>query len=100
MDATKTLSHFVAETDFESFPVSVVEAAKVAILDGVANMMALAAMTASNKPWQYEVNLFKQWAAVKTFLPWLVQTPRPSIFRVERLSPASSTDTPAWTVRD
>jgi len=40
MDATKTLSRFVAETDYESFPVSVVEAAKVAILDGIANMLA------------------------------------------------------------
>ena len=40
MDATKILSHFFAETDYESFPVSVVEAAKVAILDGVANMLA------------------------------------------------------------
>ena len=40
MDATKTLSHFFAETDYETFPVSVVEAAKVAILDGVANMLA------------------------------------------------------------
>ena len=40
MDATKTLSHFFAETDYDSFPVSVVEAAKVAILDGVANMLA------------------------------------------------------------
>ncbi len=40
MDATKTLSQFVAETDYESFPVSVVEAAKVALLDGVANMLA------------------------------------------------------------
>ncbi|PKB70670.1 MAG: hypothetical protein BZY87_09065 [SAR202 cluster bacterium Io17-Chloro-G6] len=40
MDATKTLSQFVANTGYDDFDHSVVEAAKVAILDGVANMLA------------------------------------------------------------
>ena len=40
MDETKTLSQFVAGTRYEDFDDSVVEAAKIAILDGVANMLA------------------------------------------------------------
>ena len=40
MSATRTLAQFVAETEFENLPASVVEAAKIAILDGVANMVA------------------------------------------------------------
>ena len=40
MSATRTLAQFIADTDFESLPPPVVEAAKIAILDGVANMVA------------------------------------------------------------
>ena len=40
MDETKTLSQFVAGTRYDDFDDSVVEAAKIAILDGVANMLA------------------------------------------------------------
>lgn len=40
MSATKTLSQFVASTCYDEFDDSVVAAAKVAILDGVANMLA------------------------------------------------------------
>lgn len=40
MSATETLARFVVETGRDSLPGPVVEAAKVAILDGVANMLA------------------------------------------------------------
>ena len=40
MTTTRTLAEFIADTEFESLPSPVVEAAKIAILDGVANMAA------------------------------------------------------------
>ena len=40
MSATQTLADFIAGTSYESLPSPVVEAAKIAILDGVANMAA------------------------------------------------------------
>ncbi len=40
MSATRTLAQFIADTNYESLPPVVVEAAKIAILDGVANMVA------------------------------------------------------------
>ena len=40
MNITTTLSHFVADSRYDEFDDSVVEAAKIAILDGVANMLA------------------------------------------------------------
>ena len=40
MSATRTLAQFIADTDFDSLPSPVVEAAKIAILDGVANVVA------------------------------------------------------------
>lgn len=40
MSATKTLAQFIVDTRYDELPVPVVEAAKVAILDGVANMLA------------------------------------------------------------
>jgi 2-methylcitrate dehydratase PrpD len=40
MSATRTLAQFIADTRYESLPPPVVEAAKVAILDGIANMVA------------------------------------------------------------
>ena len=40
MNATKTLSQFVANSRYDDFDDSVVEAAKIAILDGVATMLA------------------------------------------------------------
>ena len=40
MNATKTLSQSVASSRYDDFDDSVVEAAKIAILDGVANMLA------------------------------------------------------------
>ena len=40
MSATQTLAWFIADTDYDSLPAPVVEAAKIAILDGVANMVA------------------------------------------------------------
>ena len=40
MTATRTLAQFIADTDFADLPPPVVEAAKIAILDGVANMVA------------------------------------------------------------
>ena len=40
MSATRTLAEFIADTKFENLPSPVVEAAKIAILDGVANMVA------------------------------------------------------------
>ena len=40
MSATRTLAEFIADTGFRDLPAPVVEAAKIAILDGVANMVA------------------------------------------------------------
>ena len=40
MTTTRTLAEFIADTDYASLPSPVVEAAKIAILDGVANMVA------------------------------------------------------------
>ena len=40
MGAAQTLAQFIVDTNYETLPVPVVEAAKVAILDGVANMLA------------------------------------------------------------
>ena len=40
MSATRTLAQFIADTEFENLPPPVVEAAKIAILDGVANIVA------------------------------------------------------------
>ena len=40
MSATRTLAEFIADTGFDDLPHPVVEAAKIAILDGVANMAA------------------------------------------------------------
>ena len=40
MNETQTLAQFIAETQYETLPPPVVEAAKIAILDGVANMVA------------------------------------------------------------
>ena len=39
MSATKTLAQFIVDTGYDALPTSVVEAAKIAILDGVANML-------------------------------------------------------------
>jgi proline racemase len=40
MNVTETLSQFIVDVNYDKLPTSVVEAAKVAILDGVANMLA------------------------------------------------------------
>ena len=40
MTTTRTLAEFIADTEYASLPSPVVEAAKIAILDGVANMVA------------------------------------------------------------
>ena len=40
MSATRTLAEFIADTEYESLPAEVVAAAKIAILDGVANVAA------------------------------------------------------------
>ena len=40
MGATQTLAQFIVDTNYENLPAPVVEAAKIAILDGVANMLA------------------------------------------------------------
>ena len=40
MTATRTLAQFIADTDFADLPPPVVAAAKIAILDGVANVVA------------------------------------------------------------
>ena len=40
MSATRTLARFIADTDYDSLPAPVVAAAKIAILDGVANVVA------------------------------------------------------------
>ena len=39
MSATKTLAQFIVDTRYEDLPAAVVDAAKVAILDGIANML-------------------------------------------------------------
>ena len=39
MSATKTLAQFIVDTRYDTLPTAVVDAAKVAILDGVANML-------------------------------------------------------------
>lgn len=39
MSATKTLAQFIVDTRYEQLPAPVVEAAKIAILDGVANIL-------------------------------------------------------------
>ena len=40
MKATETLARFISNLQYKDLPASVVEAAKVAIIDGVANMLA------------------------------------------------------------
>ncbi len=40
MGATESLAQFIVDTSYERLPPAVVEAAKIAILDGVANMLA------------------------------------------------------------
>jgi 2-methylcitrate dehydratase PrpD len=40
MNETQTLARFIADTKYETLPSPVVDAAKIAILDGVANMVA------------------------------------------------------------
>ena len=40
MSATNTLAQFIVDTNYEQLPPDTVEAAKIAILDGVANMVA------------------------------------------------------------
>jgi len=40
MSATKALAQFIVDTNYDGLPIPVVEAAKIAILDGVANMLA------------------------------------------------------------
>ncbi len=40
MNETQTLAQFIADTEYETLPAPVVEAAKIAILDGVANVVA------------------------------------------------------------
>lgn len=40
MGATETLAQFIVDTSYEKLPASVVATAKIAILDGVANMLA------------------------------------------------------------
>ena len=40
MSATRTLAQFIADTQYQDLPGPVVEAAKIAILDGVANVVA------------------------------------------------------------
>ena len=40
INATQALAQFIDDTDYDSLPAPVVEAAKIAILDGVANMVA------------------------------------------------------------
>ena len=40
MGATESLARFIVEANYESLPREVVEAAKIAIQDGVANMVA------------------------------------------------------------
>ena len=40
MSATQVLAQFIVDTSYEKLPAPVVEAAKIAILDGIANMLA------------------------------------------------------------
>ena len=40
MSATKALAQFIVDTSYENLPAAVVEAARIAILDGIANMLA------------------------------------------------------------
>ena len=40
MKVTETLAQFIVDTKYENLPSAVVEAAKIAILDGVANIVA------------------------------------------------------------
>ena len=40
MSATKSLAQFIVDTSYDRLPTAVVEAAKIAIMDGVANMLA------------------------------------------------------------
>ena len=40
MSATQALAQFIVDTSYEKLPAPVVEAAKIAILDGIANMLA------------------------------------------------------------
>ena len=40
MSATQSLARFICDTSLESFPEGVVDAAKIGIMDGVANMLA------------------------------------------------------------
>jgi 2-methylcitrate dehydratase PrpD len=40
MRATQALAQFIVDTKYQNLPAPVVEAAKIAILDGIANMLA------------------------------------------------------------
>ncbi len=40
MGATEQLARFIAETRYDTLPREVIEAAKIGILDGVANLLA------------------------------------------------------------
>ena len=40
MGATKALAQFIVDTSYENLPASVIEAARIAILDGIVNMLA------------------------------------------------------------
>jgi hypothetical protein len=51
MSATKTLAQFIVDTRYDKLPAAVVDAAKVAILDGVANMLGAVQKRPSLPKW-------------------------------------------------
>lgn len=57
MNPTEKLARYIAETSYDDLPKEAVEAAKVAILDGVANVLAGSTLEVAQKATKYVQNL-------------------------------------------
>src|SRR5215831_8687119 len=76
MSATKTLAQFIVDTRYDQLPTPVVEAAKVAILDGVANMLGGSTQDLATIIGQYVKSLGG--TPQSTVIGWGFQTNAPS----------------------
>jgi len=76
MSATKTLAQFIVDTRYDQLPAPVVEAAKVAILDGVANMLGGSTQDLATIIGQYVKSLGG--TPQSTVIGWGFQTNAPS----------------------
>lgn len=76
MSATKTLAQFIVDTHYDQLPTPVVEAAKIAILDGVANMLGGSVQDLSTLIGKYVQSLGG--TPQSTVIGWGFQTNAPS----------------------